>query len=131
VRGTVGYGGQARENEDDFDGVRVEGEQRQFYHPRGMVIVDVVCVPSLSGCDEKARLLDTTEAAVLGNLTATRIDALLPETSRCEVQHQIMAGSLATCEYANGLFLTMQQLSVDDTRQAMRGLAGSAQGARR
>lgn len=124
VRGRVGYRGQVRDTPDDFDGVKVEGEQRQYFHSQGAVIVDAVCLPALSGCGNRDTLLDNTEAQVLDNLSQPGIDALLPARGRCDVNHQVMAGSLATCEFRDGLVLTLQKLELSDAQRTLRGLSG-------
>jgi hypothetical protein len=122
MRGRVGYRGRA--GGSATDPVQVEGEQRQFFHPNGMVIVDVVCLPALSSCERRDLLLDATEGAILEHLNAKRPDAMLPESGRCEIESNFMAGSLATCEFGeDGLVLTLQMLSLEETRRALNAQA--------
>jgi hypothetical protein len=125
MRGQVGYRGQVHEDADDFDGVRVEGEQRQYFHVGGAVIVDAVCAPKASDCSGRNRLLDATEAAVLEHLDATGLDGLLPEDGTCAVPDGSTAAALVSCEFASGLVLTVQRLSLAETRQALQPVAAT------
>jgi hypothetical protein len=131
MRGRAGYRGQVREP-DDFDGVRVEGEQRQYFHAGGTVIVDAACVPAMSDCTRRDGLLDETETAVLANLGKPGLDGLVPERGRCEVPAGSTAAALSSCEFSDGLVLTIQRLSVSETRQGFShldaGRAGQRQG---
>jgi hypothetical protein len=126
MRGRVGYRGQVYENADDFDGVRVEGEQRQYFHTGGAVIVDAVCAPEASDCGGRHALLEATEAAVLEHLDGSGLDGLLPERGRCEVPDGGAAAALASCEFTDGVVLTVQRLTLEETRQALQGLAPGA-----
>lgn len=122
MRGTVGYRGRTSQAIDE--GVHVEGRQRHYFHPKGAVIVDIVCVTSLSTCDRRDLLLDTTEGAILQSVNQPGVDALLPESGRCEVEHKPFAGTLATCQFTDeGMVLSLQKLSLQETRRAMQGLA--------
>ncbi len=129
MRGQVGYRGQVRQP-DDFDGVRVEGEQRQYFHAGGAVIIDVACVPAMSDCTRRDGLLDETETAVLENLGNPGLDGLLPERGRCAVPDGSTAAALSSCEFSDGLVLTIQRLSVAQTRQALSPLDASRAGPR-
>jgi hypothetical protein len=126
MRGRVGYRGQVHADRDDFDGVRVEGEQRQYYHPQGAVIVDAVCAPKVSGCDGRTGLLDTAENAVLQHLDTPGVDPLLPEGGRCEVPEGSTASALMSCELADGTILTVQRLSLAETRQSLERVVAAA-----
>jgi hypothetical protein len=122
MRGTVGYRGRTSQAIDE--GVHVEGRQRHYFHPKGAVIVDIVCVTSLSTCERRDLLLDTTEGAILQSVDQPGVDALLPESGRCEVEHKPFAGTLATCQFTDeGMVLSLQKLSLEDTRRALQGLA--------
>jgi hypothetical protein len=121
MRGTVGYRGKTTQSIDE--GVHVDGQQRHYFHPQGAVIVDAVCVTSLSDCQERDLLLDAAEEAILGSLNQPGVDALLPANGRCEVEHKPFAGTLATCQFSDeGLVLSLQKLSLEDTRRAMQKL---------
>jgi hypothetical protein len=130
TRGRVSYRGQVHADRDDFDGVRVEGEQRQYYHPQGALIIDAVCAPKASSCDGRTAVLDATESAVLDNLGGTGVDALLPERGRCDVPLGATASALQSCELPDGVVLTVQRLSLDETRQALRTVAANAAASR-
>jgi hypothetical protein len=121
MRGTVGYRGQTSQSIDE--GVHVDGQQRHYFHPQGAVIVDAVCVTSLSDCQERDLLLDAAEDAILTSMNQPGVDALLPPNGRCEVEHKPFAGTLATCQFSDeGLVLSLQKLSLEETRRAMQKL---------
>jgi hypothetical protein len=123
MRGTVGYRGRTSQAIDE--GVHVDGRQRHYFHPRGAVIVDAVCVTGLSDCERRDLILDATEGAILDGLDQPGVDALLPASGRCEVESKPFAGTLATCQFDDeGLVLSIQKLSLEETRRAMQGLAG-------
>lgn len=124
MRGQVGYRGQVREDADDFDGVLVEGEQRQYFHVKGAVVVDAVCAPRVSECGGRDGLLEATEAAVLAHLDEPGLDGLLPERGRCEVPDESTAAALASCEFDDGVVLTVQRLTLAETRQVLQPVAG-------
>ena len=87
------------------------------------MIVDVVCVTDLSTCERRDLLLDTIEGAILSSVDQPGVDALLPESGRCEVEHKPFAGTLATCQFTDeGMVLSLQKLSLEETRRAMQGL---------
>ena len=123
MRGQVGYRGQVYADADDFDGVRVEGEQRQYFHTNGAVIVDAVCAPAASDCGGRDRLLEATEAAVLERLDGRGLEGLLPERGRCEVPEESTAAALASCEFADGVVLTVQRLTLAEARLALQPVA--------
>ena len=129
MRGRVGYRGQVHEP-GDFDGVRVEGEQRQYFHAGGTVIIDAACVPAMLDCTQRDGLLDATETAVLENLGKPGLDGLLPERGRCEVPAGSTAAALSSCEFSDGLVLTIQRLSRSETRQAFSYVDGGRAGQR-
>jgi hypothetical protein len=126
MRGRVGYRGQVHADRDDFDGTRVEGEQRHYFHPQGAVIVDAVCAPKVSDCSGRTGLLDATETAVLQHLDTPGVDPLLPEGGRCEVPEGSTAAALMSCELAGGLVLTVQRLTLAETRQVLEKAAAYA-----
>jgi hypothetical protein len=123
MRGQAGYRGQVYADADDFDGVRVEGEQRQYFHTNGAVIVDAVCAPAASDCGDRDRLLDATEAAVLERLDGRGLEGLLPERGRCEVPEESTAAALASCELDDGVVLTVQRLTLAEARLALQPVA--------
>lgn len=123
MRGQVGYRGQVYENADDVDGVRVEGEQRQYFHSNGAVIVDAVCAPAASDCGGRDRLLEATEAAVLERLDGRGLEGLLPERGRCAAPEESTAAALASCEFADGVVLTVQRLTLAEARLALQPVA--------
>jgi hypothetical protein len=122
MRGTVGYRGRTSQAIDE--GVHVDGRQRHYFHPKGAVIVDAVCVTGLSDCERRDQLLDTVEGAILDSVDQPGVEALLPESGRCEVEHKPFAGTLATCQFADeGMVLSLQKLSLEETRRAMQGFS--------
>jgi hypothetical protein len=124
MRGQVGYRGHVP-GSDPYDPVVLEGEQRQYFHPGGAVIVDAVCAPKVADCGGLERLLEATETAVLEQLDQPGLDGLLPSHGRCEGPDDSAAAALASCEFDDGVVLTVQRLTLDETRRALQALAGA------
>jgi hypothetical protein len=84
--------------------VRIEGDERLYYHDDGIAVIESACNPAAVQCEGMDRLLAEAEDALLSKIGGTQLSAILPR-GKCETdvitnsvtRHQLQA---LTCSYA-------------------------------
>ena len=94
-------------------------EVRQYFHPKGAVIVETTCVSGDSPCQLPRELIDRTDTTVLQHLSDDGIDSLLPRDAECEASPMPMRSHVnraTVCRLGPDVQLSVMRLSVDQTR---------------
>lgn len=121
LRAIVAYRGEMPA--PDGGTLSVDAELRQYFHPRGAVVVEAACFNAGSSCGVPRALIDRTDAIVLQHLPDEGVSSLLPPDAVCEASPMPMVSHVnrvTVCRLGPDVRLSVMRLSVDQTLAEFR-----------
>jgi hypothetical protein len=101
----------------------VDGQQRQYIHRKGAIVVETVCVTNNSFCAGRDELIERTDAAVLAHLNDDEVDGIIPPDGDCQPQVMRTPGRInrmTLCKIEGDIVMTIMKLNLAETRSLTR-----------
>jgi hypothetical protein len=104
----------------------LDAELRQYFHPRGTVVIEAACPHSGTSSRELGDLTERTEATVVQHLSDEGVGSLLPAGAACETSPAPLASHVnhvTVCRLGPDVRLSVMRLSLEQTLAEFRQLA--------